>query len=169
MTILLENETNRDIGLEYEEIAEKVVEAVLDYVGCPYECEVNILLTDNEGIRQMNRQARGMDKPTDVLSFPMIPFEEECGFSVVEEDIASYFNADSGELMLGDIMISLDRVISQAEQFNHSKKREYAFLIAHSMLHLSGFDHEQEDERIRMEQIQDEILNHIGYTRDMVE
>jgi len=169
MTILLENETDMNIGIDYETIAEEVICAALDYVSCPYECQVNILLTDNTGIQDTNKQMRGIDAPTDVLSFPMIDFEQEGDFSIVEKDTASYFDVASGELLLGDIMISLEKVKGQAQQFNHSVKREFAFLIAHSMLHLSGYDHVIDSERIRMEQMQEEILQSIGYTREIVE
>ncbi|MDE6759090.1 MAG: rRNA maturation RNase YbeY [Lachnospiraceae bacterium] len=169
MTILLENETALDIGVDYEEVAYKVVQAALDYVACPYECEINILLTDNQGIQQVNKQMRDMDVPTDVLSFPMLIFKTEGDFSVAEEDISSNFDAQSGELLLGDIMISLEKVVTQAEEYNHSILREYAFLIAHSILHLSGYDHIEEKERIRMEQMQEAILQSIGYTRDITD
>ncbi|MBQ4058134.1 MAG: rRNA maturation RNase YbeY [Lachnospiraceae bacterium] len=168
MTILLEKETDISFGIEYERIAEEIIKATLEYVGCPYECEVNILLTDNKGIQETNKDMRGIDTPTDVLSFPMIDFQAEADFSLAENDV-SLFNATTGELLLGDIMISLEKVKEQAEQYNHSIKREYAFLIAHSMLHLSGYDHMEEDERIRMEHIQDEILQQIGYTRDITD
>lgn len=168
MTLLLENETEIDLGIDYEKIGVEVINAVLNYVDCPYECVVNILLTDNSGIQNINQQMRGLSKPTDVLSFPGISFRKEGDFSVVEEDIPSYFDSESGELMLGDIMISLDKVKEQALEYNHSVKREYAFLIAHSMLHLSGYDHMKEVERERMEQLQNDILNKIGYTRDVM-
>ena len=167
MTVLLENESNISLGIEYEAIAREVIETALDYVNCPYECEINILLTNNEGIHAANKQMRGIDAPTDVLSFPMIDFAKEGDFSVVENAVSSYFNAASGELLLGDIMISLDKVKEQAEQYNHSIKREYAFLIAHSILHLSGYDHMEDSERIQMEQMQEDILQRIGYTRDI--
>ncbi len=169
MTILLENECDIDLGMDYEAIASQVVEAALDYVKCPYECEVNILLTDNDGIQAVNKQMRQIDAPTDVLSFPMIDFETEADFSIAETDAASYFDAATGELLLGDIMISLEKVIEQSKQYNHSVVREYAFLIAHSMLHLSGYDHMMDEERIRMEQMQEAILQSIGYTRDITE
>ena len=168
MTILLEKETDISLSLAYEQIATEVVQAALDYVKCPYECEVNILLTDNAGSQRTNKDMRGIDAPTDVLSFPMIDFVEEGDFSVAEDDI-SLFNAATGELLIGDIMISLDKVKEQAEQFNHSLRREYAFLIAHSMLHLSGYDHMEEDERLHMEEMQDAILQTIGYTRDITD
>lgn len=167
MTILLENDTNLDIGIEYEQIAKDVITAVLEYVSCPYECQVNILLTDNEGIRGMNKRMRDIDSVTDVLSFPMIPFEREADFSIVEKNIPAYFEAEYGELLLGDIMLSLEKVIEQAESYGHSIKREYAFLLAHSMLHLSGYDHMEDEERIRMEEAQNTILNGNGYTREL--
>ena len=168
MTILLEKETDISLEIEYEQIAKNVVQAALDYVDCPYECEVNILLTDNCGIHETNKEMRDIDAPTDVLSFPMIEFETEADFSIVENDI-SLFNATTGELLLGDIMISLEKVKEQAMQYNHSIRREYAFLLAHSMLHLSGYDHMEEDERIQMERMQEEILQSIGYTRDITD
>lgn len=169
MTIRMENESQTNIGVDYEGIASDVVTAALDYVNCPYECELNILLTDNDGIQETNLRMRGMDVPTDVLSFPMIEFQTAGDFSVVEENVLDYFNAETGELLLGDIMISLERAKEQAEEFHHSIKREYAFLIAHSMLHLSGYDHMEEEERVRMERMQEEILGGIGYTREITD
>jgi len=168
MTILLEKETDFSLEIEYEDIAKKVVQAALDYVRCPYECEVNILLTDNQGIQIANNEMRGIDTPTDVLSFPMIEFDTEGDFSIVDNDV-TLFNASTGELLIGDIMISLEKVTEQAQLYNHSTKREYAFLIAHSMLHLSGYDHMEDEERIRMEHMQEEILQQIGYTRDITD
>lgn len=167
MTVLLESETTMDLGIDCERIAGEVIVAVLDYVKCPYECQINILLTDNEGIRTVNQKMRNMDMATDVLSFPMISFEGEADFSVVEQNIPAYFEADSGELLLGDIMVSLEKVLEQAECYGHSVEREFAFLLTHSMLHLSGYDHEEESERVRMEEIQDTILNSIGYVRGL--
>lgn len=166
MTILLDNETDISLGIEYEKIADKVINASLNYLDCPYECEVNVLLTDNSGIREVNRQMRNIDSATDVLSFPSIEFNEPGDFSIVENDITSNFNSDTGELILGDIMISLEKVSEQAGAFGHSNKREYAFLIAHSMLHLAGYDHIDDDERLIMEEKQNDILDSIGYTRD---
>lgn len=169
MNVLLDNETDISLGIEYESIAENVIEASLAYVHCPYECEVNILLTDNEGIREVNRQMRDIDSATDVLSFPAIEFDNAGDFSLVDKLPAVYFNSDTNDLILGDIMISLERVRSQADEFGHSVTREYAFLIAHSMLHLAGYDHIDDDERIYMEHMQEEILKSIGYTRELTD
>ena len=165
MTVTIEYEASEKLSLPYEEIIRDVVEESLDYLSCPYEAEVNVLLTDNEGIHQINLDTRGIDAPTDVLSFPMDDFEEPGDFSRLEEQPEDYFNPDTGELMLGDIVISVDKVMEQAEKYGHSQTRELAFLVAHSMLHLSGYDHMEEEERLQMEQMQREILERRGYRR----
>ncbi len=166
MTVNIENEYLCEISIDYLHIIHEVVEAAIEYVKCPYEVEVNVLLTDNEGIQEINREQRKIDRPTDVLSFPMIEFSEPEEFQLVEEHPEDYFNQDTGELLLGDIVISVDKVYEQAQEFGHSAERELAFLVAHSMLHLSGYDHEEEAERLVMENKQEEILQQKGYTRD---
>lgn len=165
MTFYVENESEATFPFDIEELTEQVAEAVLDAEGCPYEAEVNVLITDNEGIRLYNREYRKIDRETDVLSFPNIPFEKEADFSVAEEYEADCFQPDSGELILGDIILSADRIYSQAESYGHSVKREFAFLVAHSMLHLCGYDHETPSEAEVMEQKQNDILNGLGITR----
>ncbi len=164
MTLLFEEEGELSLPLECEELAKKVIEAAVDYEECPYETEVNLLLTMNDEIHEMNRQFRGIDRPTDVLSFPMVDYEEPGKFDFLEEAM-EYFNPETGELMLGDIVISKEKVIAQAEEYGHSTQREYAFLIAHSMLHLFGYDHMEEDERAVMEQKQKEILEQLQILR----
>lgn len=164
MTVYFEEEGELKLELDCEKIANTVVEGVLDYENCPYEAEVNLLLTMNKEIQEMNAEFRQIDKATDVLSFPMIDFETIGDFDFLEED-DSYFNCDTGEMMLGDIVISKEKVISQAEEYGHTIKREYAFLIAHSMLHLLGYDHMEEQERLEMEKKQKEILEQLGITR----
>ena len=165
MTINLEEEYSLDLGIEYYEIAEKVVSEALDYENCPYECEVNIILTDNEEIHKINKECRDIDRPTDVLSFPMAEYQQAGDFGLLEEEQPECFHPESGELMLGDIIISLDKVKEQAQNYGHSYIREYAFLIAHSMLHLMGFDHMVKEEEIVMFQKQDEILQKLDITR----
>lgn len=165
MTVTIEFETEERPDLPYEEIINNVVEEALDYVECPYDAEVNVLLTDNEGIHQINLDTRGIDAPTDVLSFPMCDFMTAGDFSGLEDTPEEYFNPDTGELMLGDIVISLEKVREQAEKYGHSETRELAFLTAHSMLHLSGYDHMEEEERLEMENMQREILERRGYRR----
>lgn len=103
--------------------------------------------------------------PTDVLSFPMVDYEKPSDFDHVEDAVEDYFNPETGELMLGDIVISVDKVEEQAEKYGHSQTRELAFLVAHSMLHLCGYDHMVDEERLVMEDRQRQILDTRGYTR----
>jgi len=165
MTSYVENETDVDFLFDIEQLLSVLMNAVLDSEDCPYEAQVNLLLTDNEGIRQYNNEYRQIDKATDVLSFPMIEFESEGDFSAVEKPGADCFEPESGELMLGDIIISVDKVKEQAEQYGHSTKREFAFLVTHSLLHLCGYDHINSSEAKVMEQKQEEILTALGITR----
>lgn len=166
MTFYVENETETEFPFSVEEVARQVAEAVLETEGCPYEAQVNVLLTDNETIRDFNRENRGIDRETDVLSFPNLTFEKEGVFEIAREEEADCFDPDSGELILGDIIISVDKVKEQAESYGHSLKREFAFLVAHSMLHLCGYDHMEEQEAKVMEGKQEDILTSLGITRD---
>ncbi len=165
MTINIEYEAEKKLALPYEEIIEDVVNAAMDYEECPYEAEVNVLLTDNEEIHRINLEFRNIDRETDVLSFPMGDYDVPGDFERLEEQSEDYFNPETGELLLGDIVISVDKVEEQAEKYGHSQTRELAFLVAHSMLHLFGYDHMEEEERLLMEQKQEEILKLKGYTR----
>lgn len=166
MTLYFENETEITFDFDMEKVANQVCEAALDYVNCPYEVQINLIVTDNERIHEMNLETRGIDRPTDVLSFPNLEFEEEENFEIDEDYEADFFDPETGELILGDIVISADKVIEQAESYGHSRKREFAFLIAHSMLHLSGYDHMEPEEAAVMEQKQEEILAGLNITRD---
>lgn len=166
MSIFFENETDKALPDNYTEIATEVINAALLYAECPYECEINVIFTHNEGIRKINSEFREIDAPTDVLSFPMIDYESPGEFLWLESSPTDYFNQDTGELLLGDIILNVDRISSQAEEYGHTRRRELAFLVAHSMLHLFGYDHMEEDEREHMEAMQEEILNMKGYTRD---
>lgn len=169
MTFEIENVYPEVVLPDYETVIKNVIEAVLDYEKCPYEAQVYVLLTDNEEIHQINREHRQIDRPTDVLSFPMADYPVPGDFSDIEERDPDAFHPETGELMLGDIIISMDRVYEQAESYNHSNTRELAFLVAHSMLHLFGYDHIDEEERKQMEDLQEQILNEKGYTRDYEE
>ena len=151
MTMQIDYETERELGIDYEALAVKVADKVLEMEECPYDAQVNLVLTDNEA-------------PTDVLSFPMIPFETPADYGIVEED-ESYFDLDTDELLLGDIMISVDKVFAQAEEYGHSVTREFCFLVAHSMLHLLGYDHMTPEEAAVMEAKQAKALDELGITR----
>lgn len=166
MNAYVENETEAEFTFSAEEITTKVMEEVLDSEGCPYEAVINVLLTDNAGIREYNKEYRKIDKATDVLSFPNLEYEDPADFSKAEEQQADCFDPDSGELVLGDIIISMDKVKEQAESYGHSQLREFAFLVAHSMLHLCGYDHMEEEEAAIMEEKQKRVLEVLQITRD---
>lgn len=165
MTLLFEEETDVPFSFDYQKLTQTVVEAACDAEHCPYEAEVSVTLVDAGTIHGINLSQRGIDRPTDVLSFPMQQYETPSDFSHMEDCIEESFNPDTGELLLGDIVLCVDKVCAQAEEYGHSQMREYAFLLLHSMLHLFGYDHETEEERLLMEKRQREILDALGITR----
>lgn len=148
-----------------EEVAQQVCETVLAWEKCPYDAGVYLLVTDEEEVHRMNLEYRGIDRTTDVLSFPAVPFEAESDFSAVEENEMDYIDPDTGILQLGDIVINASRVWEQAQEYGHSPRREFAFLVAHSMLHLCGYDHMTSEESARMEEKQEAVLQSLGITR----
>jgi probable rRNA maturation factor len=166
VSFYIEEECKIPFSFSYRELAEQVVEFCLEHEHFPYEAEVNLTLTDNEGIRAINQEYRQIDRPTDVLSFPMLSYERAGDFSFLEAECDDDFNPDTGEAMLGDIIISVDKVLEQAEQFGHSPRREFAFLIVHSMLHLFGYDHIEEGDAAIMEPKQREILEAMHLSRE---
>lgn len=165
MSLFIEEEGSTILPFDTAETAKRVIEAALELAGCPYETEVNLLLTENREIHEMNLEHRGIDRATDVLSFPLIEYEQPGDFSAVDEEEGGFFDPESGELMLGDIVVSKEKVLAQAEEYGHSPLREYAFLIAHSMLHLFGYDHMEDKERILMEEKQREIMQKVNILR----
>ncbi len=168
MTVNIENEYGQINVPDFENVIENVVEEAITFVKCPFQCEVNVLLTSNDVIKDINMEQRGIDAPTDVLSFPLIEYEEAGTFKHIQ-DTFEFMNPETGELSLGDIVVSMDKVYEQAKAYNHSNTRELAFLVAHSMLHLFGYDHMDDSERENMEKMQEEILRKRGYTRDYEE
>lgn len=131
---------------EYEELIKKAVEGTLEYEEFTADCEISVTFTDNENIRELNREYRDIDRATDVLSFPM--------------------DDEGDDVVLGDVVISLERAKEQAEEYGHSLEREISFLCVHSVLHLLGYDHELgEAEEKEMFEKQDEILKKLGQTR----
>lgn len=167
MTFYVENETEEILPFDTEDLIKTLTLAVMNKLDNPFkDYSLNVTFTDDEEIREINKEYRDMDKSTDVLSFPAIDFEVPGDFSFIAEDDADYFDMDTDELILGDIMISLEHAHAQAEEYGHSFRREIAFLITHSLLHLSGFDHMTDEERTEMEALQDDILNTLGITRE---
>lgn len=168
MQLYLENESAISFDFNAKEIAGMVINKVLEAEKCPFDVEVNLLITDNEGIREYNSSMRDIDKATDVLSFPGLFFEESSKFFIPKEEEADYTNPENGLIILGDIIISAEKVLSQAEEYGHSPKREFAFLVAHSMYHLCGYDHMTPQEAVVMEKKQEDILHLLQITRDTV-
>lgn len=156
---IFENETSEEITEAQLEELKRVAEAVAEAEECNFDAEISLTITDNAGIREINREYRGIDRATDVLSFPMLEFGDD------ETDAG--FETDNGLVMLGDIVISIERAKEQALEFGHSLRRELAFLTAHSMLHLLGWDHVDDPEgEAHMIEKQNEVLNKLGITRE---
>lgn len=162
--ILIENEqTKEEITEEITDAIKAVIVKTLEYEECNFDAEVSITIVDNGEIRRINNAERGIDSATDVLSFPMLEFDDEGNVTVCEFDYA-----DDDVILLGDIVISAERAMEQAEEYGHSFKREMAFLTVHSMLHLLGYDHvdDLEGEAVMIEK-QKEILNLLNITREV--
>ena len=165
MTVEMINEVNGSFDFDMEQVANIVVKGVLDEEKFPQEAYVCITLVSDEEIKTINSEQRDIDSVTDVLSFPMIPwtspakYDELSGF----EDI---FDPESGEIILGDVVLCEQKIHEQAKEYGHSEKREFAFLICHSMLHLLGYDHIEETDRVLMEEHQVKIMNAIHISRE---
>ena len=132
----------------------KCINETLKAEGVSTRCEINVLVTNDEGIRIINKESRNLDKPTDVLSFPM--FQLEAGNPPA--DWSDYCDPDTGLVPLGDMCISLERAVAQAEEFGHSVRREVGYLTIHSMLHLLGYDHLDEGEQKRRMRGREEVI-----------
>ncbi len=157
MTCLFESEVDIDWDFDHIGLYESVVDHALTAEGCPYEATVSLLVTDDETIRQINSENRGIDRATDVLSFPMTEYDKPADFAQAES-CGDSFDPESGELLLGDIVLSKDRIEAQAKEYGHDVQREYAFLIVHSILHLCGYDHMNDSDRKIMEERQKIIM-----------
>jgi probable rRNA maturation factor len=156
MTFYVEVEMPLDVP-DVSGVTEAVINTVLESEGCRHDVEVNILVTDSETVRQLNRDFRQIDEATDVLSFPNVDFNVELE--------TSSFDPDSGRLILGDIVISAEKVRAQAAAYGHSLRREYAFLLTHSLLHLLGYDHMEVWAAQEMEEKQEQVLRQLGIER----
>ena len=167
VTIYYENNTEKEFDFDASDIALKVVEKALDNHGIKLRTAVNLIIVDETAIRETNREMRDIDKVTDVLSFPNLEYDTPGIIEVPEQQYYEYYDPETEDLLLGDIMICAEKIFSQAEEYGHSIKREYAFLVAHSILHLLGYDHIDDDERRNMEMKQDEMLRELGITRDL--
>ena len=132
-------------------------------VSCPLSVFISVV--GDEQIREINREQRGKDAATDVLSFPTVNYPKGKTAGQCEPLLREEYDPDTDACALGDIVISKEKVLSQAEEFGHSALREYAFLIVHSVLHLIGYDHMQDEERQIMERKQKEIMERLNILR----
>ena len=164
MTAVIENEVDFSADFDHEALFQNIIETVLEAENCPYDVSVSLFITDNGAIRKLNAENRGIDRETDVLSFPMLSLKRPSFFDELENDLDN-FDPDTGELLLGDIVLSADKVREQAESFGHSIRREYASLIVHSLLHLLGYDHIEERDREVMESRQSAIMRLLDIPR----
>ena len=145
---------------EMETVVQRAVSTTMEVLECDdTDCEVSILITDNEGIQKINRETREIDAPTDVLSFPILEFDDD---GVMIEESGDY---DGDLLLLGDIVISLEKAAEQAEEYGHSLMRELGFLAAHSTLHLMGFDHQGEEDTPVMRAHEKAVMEKMGLKR----
>lgn len=148
------------VSRKLKTLIKKCVLATLDYMEFDNDVEISLMLTDNEGIRSLNKMHRNIDRATDVLSFPMFEYDEN---GDIIEDYAEFNEA--GEMCLGDIVISLERAEEQSQEYGHSFEREVGFLTVHSMLHLLGYDHMTPEDEEEMFGYQREILDKTGLVR----
>lgn len=152
----------------YIEFVKNIASYILEQEGCPYDSELSLVLTDNKEIRQINLSFREIDNETDVLSFPNYAYSKPAAFDELDEYLNDYelFNPENNSLYLGDIMISDEKAKLQAKEFGHTYTREFAFLLAHSILHLIGYDHMTQKDAKIMENKQKKYLDELGLTRD---
>lgn len=165
MTVYFEDEAGISFGFDPEEKVEEMIAFVRDYVECPYDIEVSVTLVDTDTIRQVNSQFRQIEKVTDVLSFPMMEYDSPRDFGGQAFQNSLSLSPDTQEMILGDILLCSEVVKTQAEEYGHSELREFCFLVVHSMLHLFGYDHIQEEDRREMEEEQRKIMERLGINR----
>ena len=165
MTIYFEDEAKISFDFDMEKQLEKLISFVCEHVKCPYEAEVSVTMVDKAAIQNVNATFREIDQPTDVLSFPMTEYDRPAAFEEPAFVNSCSFSPDTGELLLGDIVLCSEVVREQAKEYGHSEQRELAFLVAHSMFHLFGYDHMEEEERKEMEKMQREVLDKLGIVR----
>ena len=145
------------------ELLRKVIPAALEAEGVPFSCEVDVLFTDDAGIRAINLEQRGINAPTDVLSFPM--FQLTPGVPPAPEEVEA--DPGTGLVPLGDMVISLERARAQGEEYGHGPRRETAYLAVHSVLHLLGYDHLDEGPmKAQMRAPEEAILARLGLGRE---
>lgn len=164
MSVSVWNETQYHFEFDVEEQTKIVVEQCLLEENFPLQAEINLTIVHEDVIQEINQEQRDINQITDVLSFPMLVFQEAGIF--LDSELKSNINLDTDEVMLGDIVICYEKVESQAKEYGHSILREFSFLVAHSMFHLMGYDHMTEEEEIKMFAKQKKVLDHLEIMRD---
>lgn len=165
MTVYFEDEAMITFDFDIERQLEEIISFVGDYVKCPYELEVSVTMVDKASIQAVNAQFRDLSVPTDVLSFPMEEYDRPADFSGPAFQESMALVPGTGELVLGDIMLCSEVIREQAKEYGHPEIREFSFLVVHSMLHLFGYDHILERDRMEMEEEQRNIMNALGIGR----
>lgn len=146
------NDSEFDLFEGYEELSNKIVEYTLHYVGFKEDAELSVSFVSDEDMRRINSENRGIDSTTDVLSFPQY---DDIGFEAFEDE----------PVFIGDVVISYDRLKAQAEEYAHSIKREYCYLLTHSVLHLMGYDHMEAEDKKEMREAEEAILKEFDIVR----
>lgn len=165
--IYLDNRQDKiEVNKELEETIMEIVQYTLKEEEVHIPCEISVIFVDNEEIREINNDMRHIDKVTDVLSFPMLEYEEHKVFKELYLDYNfSPADLNEGNLVLGDMALSLERALEQSVDYGHSFLREVCYLVVHSILHLLGYDHMEEEDKVVMRKREEEILNRFNINR----
>lgn len=159
-------ETREKFDFSMKTVARRVIRKALGQEQFPCDAEISLLITGPDEVQALNRAYRGIDSTTDVLSFPALSYDRPSDFAPALQDAADCFDPEFNTAVLGDIVINAVRIKEQAREYGHSEEREFAFLVAHSMMHLCGYDHMNKEESAVMEKKQDAVLQALGITRD---
>jgi probable rRNA maturation factor len=168
LTLTIDNRQDKYDTDGFQKIIESVIEKTIEHHNIKKECQISVIFVDNFQIKDINNEYRGIDSPTDVLSFPMIEYVYNEEVLNCKEDIwrnIENIDIDTGELVLGDIVLSLEKAYDQSSEYGHSVDREIAFLTVHGMLHLLGYDHETEKDGQNMRLMEEDILSILNMQR----
>lgn len=155
-----------EVNNDFIEKLTKVIEFSLNEEEVDIPCEISLVFVDNDEIREINNDTRGINRETDVLSFPMLEYENKKVFKEMYKNYKfSQIDFNGDELVLGDIVLSLEKALEQSIEFDHSYEREASYLVVHSVLHLLGYDHMEDEEKRVMRSREEEILNKLSITR----
>ncbi|GFP77035.1 rRNA maturation RNase YbeY [Clostridium fungisolvens] len=168
MIFIDDRQDKMSVDSDFEKIIEEVILTALKEELVDKACEISVIFVDNDSIREINKETRNIDRETDVLSFPMLDYPK----GKVYKDVYLNYNFDAsffneGDLVLGDVVLSLEKAKEQSEDFNHSFTRECCYLVVHSILHLLGYDHMAEDEKKIMREREESILGKLNITREV--